>query len=153
MPTEPSAARAAPSLDLGSAVIIQAAYGAITTAFDDGRIDLIPTYLTGDYTETEPHGKVLDKQAAMKNLRDQRNQITSVQCAWSIETVTNAPSGAIVQVKLHSQGTGCKRIAFFKVNGTFTNDMLVRDYWIDTPVGWRMKSRIKIVDESHVQAG
>jgi hypothetical protein len=96
---------------------------------------------------------VLDQVAALKKLRSERSQIDSIQSEWSILSVTDTSTGMIVQVKMHSEGTGSKRIAFFKIHGTFTNDMVVRDDWVDTSDGWRIKSRIKLIDDSRVQAG
>jgi len=144
---------AIPSPTDAGATAIQTTYDAITVAFDNDRIGQIPTFLTEDYTETDPHGQILDQAAAIKKLRDERNQIDSVQSQWSIVSITNSPTGMMVQLKLHSEGTGSKRIAFFKIRGTFTNDMVCRDWWIDTADGWRIKSRVKLLDDSHVQAG
>jgi hypothetical protein len=132
---------------------IQAVYDQIDDAFNSNHIERIPEFLTDDYTETDPHGQILDINASMRKLRDERNQISTIQCQLSIVSVTPAANGLLVEMKLHSFGTGQKRIAFFKIHGTFTNDLVTRDLWVETPAGWRIKTRLKLVDDSHTEAG
>lgn len=51
---------------------------------------------------------------------------------------------------MHSSGVGEKRILFAKFHANFTDDLWVRDMWVQTAQGWRIKSRQTLGDTMQI---
>ena len=120
---------------------IQAAYDGISTAYESHDLDKFMSYFALDYTETDLKGAKLDRTAARKYYQDQLNKIKTMHSRYTFSDPMPVASGDQVEMKMHTDGTGEKRILFARFKGTFTNDLLVKDLWVETPQGWRLKSR------------
>jgi hypothetical protein len=132
---------------------IQNAYDRINQAFAENHVARMTQLIADDYSQTDPKGRVLDKQGLLKKLQWERDSISTVQYKCSITGVTQDPRGLMVDMTMHTSGNGVKRVLFMKFHGTFTNDLVVKDLWVKTATGWRIKTRCTLLDESHQQAG
>jgi ketosteroid isomerase-like protein len=132
---------------------IQAAYDKINSAFVDNDLDSVMTLFTTDYTQTDPHGRILDFSGLRKKFQGLRNQIITAHIDCSIKDISVGPDGDMVDMNSLTIGTGAKRVLFMKVKGSFTNNLVVHDLWVHTASGWQIKSRQTLVDVSHVQQG
>ncbi len=142
-----SAAAAAPN---ASRADIQAAYDQFNTAFDSHDLDRFMSYFSPDFTGTDPAGKPVSRTETSKQFRERRNQILTMRCRYAMQNFTPTTDGVLVEMKMHSDGTGQKRVMFMKVRATFTNDTLVRDLWVNTANGWRLKRRQTLRDDTHI---
>ena len=132
---------------------IQSAYALMTAAFVDNRLDRSSLFFATDYRQVDPHGHALDKADSQKKFQTLRDQISTVQSQCTVGSMNAETDGIHVEMATHSAGTGSKRVLFFKIPGTFTNDLRVMDIWVDTPDGWRLKSRLMLEDLSIVHSG
>jgi len=132
---------------------IQSAYTVMTAAFVDNHLDRSSLYFATDYRQVDPHGHILDKDGSQKKFQSLRDQINTVQSLCTVASMNAEADGIHVEMATHSAGTGTKRVLFFKVSGTFTNDLRVSDVWVDTPDGWRLKSRLMLEDLSVIHSG
>jgi hypothetical protein len=132
---------------------IQAAYAQINLDFVKDDVSGVMNYIAPDYTETDANGKTVDRKQAQRNYEDQRRQITSMKSRWTLGSLTPIGDGELVDMDLHSVGTGQKKFLFVRVNGNFTDDICVRDLWIDTPQGWRLQHRQVLSDHRRIQPG
>lgn len=134
-------------------VAIQAVYDKINAAFVDNRMEGVMQYFADGYTQTDPHGHVLDIDGTSKKFQSLRNQILTADVECSITGITVGPDGDLVDMTTSTTGTGEKRILFIKLRGTYTNNLVVHDLWIHTPTGWLLKTRLMVVDDSHMKQG
>jgi hypothetical protein len=130
---------------------IQAAYTQMTQAFANNVLEQSAQLFAADYRQIDPHGHALDKDGSLKKFQWERDCIRTIQSTCQIANITEGPDGIHVQMATHSTGTGVKRVLFFKVMGSFINDMRVEDLWVNTPMGLRLKTRQLIQDDSHMQ--
>ncbi len=126
---------------------IQKTYDQINQAFSRHDLNGFMSYFTPDYVDIDEKGAHLTRDQVRRGYRDQLGQIKTIQSRYSILSCTPAPKGYWVEMKMHSSGTGEKRILFAKVKGVFTNDLQVRDLWINTPHGWRLQHRQTLQDD------
>jgi hypothetical protein len=145
--------RAVADPTIGDKPAIQCAYDQLNSAFIDNAMSRMNAIWTDDYTQTDPAGHVLNRQGAMKKYQGMRNQIRTMQAHYEITSITPQSNGDIVEMTEHSWGMGAKKFLFVKVGGTFTNDLKVRDFWLSTPQGMRLKYRLLIEDQSQMKAG
>ena len=138
--------------DSGRASIL-AAYDQINADFLHREIPQVMTYFTADYTELSPQGKTADKEQTRRRYQEEQGQITTMQTRYTFQSLTPTAAGTQVEMRMHSDGTGVKRILFARLHGTFTNDLRVRDLWVDTPQGWRLKHRQTLEDQTHTHPG
>jgi hypothetical protein len=138
--TNPAAAQAA----------IHTAYDQINAAFCKHDLDRFMSYFTPDYIDIDEKGEHLTKEQVRQGYRKQLGQIKTMQSHYAILSCTPATGGYLVEMKMHSDGTGEKRILFARLKGIFTNDIWVRDLWVNTPQGWRLQHRFTLQDQLNV---
>ena len=126
---------------------IQAAYTQINTAFTHHDLDRFMTYFTPDYKVVDENGKVFNKEQTRKQYADQLKQVKTMSSRFTVQDFAAVPSGVEAEMKLHTQGNGEKRVLFMKFKGTYADDLWVRDLWVQTPDGWRIKSRKTLSDK------
>ena len=131
---------------------IHAAYEGINTAFEARDFDRFTAYFTADFTSADQDGKVISRAQTLKSFQDQRKQIISMHSRYDFTTLSRNPEGVLVDMTLHTDGRGQKRILFARVTGTFTSSLHVHDLWVDTPEGWKLKRRQTLQSETHVHA-
>jgi len=147
-PSDVTPAQSAPAADCQLA--IQTAYNQINDSFATNHLDRGCVFIENDYRQVDPHGHAMDKVSTRNKFQSERNMIRTIQTQCSITSLTVAPDGVHVRMATHSSGTGVKRIMFFNVKGTFVNDLRVNDLWVNTPDGWRLKSRLMLQDNSRL---
>ena len=145
--------RAAAPTDAADQACIQAAYDQINAAFLRNDIDGLMAYFTPDYTEQQERGTTVNRDEARRQYQGHRAQITSMNSHWTLQSLLPNAEGVLVQMAMHSSGTGIKRILFAKVHGTFTDDLQVRDLWVNTAQGWRIKHRVVLSEQTHTHPG
>ncbi len=126
---------------------IQAAYEGLGKAFQAHDLDRFMTYFQPDYIDIDENGKHLTKEQTRQGYSAQLRQMKSIQSRYVVKDVQTTPSGTLVEMRLHSHGTGEKRILFAKIRGHFTDDLWVRDLWVNTPQGWRLRRRQTLKDD------
>jgi len=133
-----------------SRAAIQAAYDQFSAAFDAHDLDRFMSFFSSDYTSTDPKGKPVSRDQTIKQFKEKRDQILTMRCQYAIQNLSQTADGVLVEMKMHSDGTGQKRVMFMKVRGTFTNDTIVRDLWVNTADGWRLKRRQTLQDDTRI---
>ena len=131
---------------------IHAAYEGINTAFEARDFDRFTAYFTADFTSADQDGKVISRAQTLKSFQDQRKQIISMHSRYDFTTLSRNAEGVLVDMTLHTDGRGQKRILFARVTGTFTSSLHVHDLWVDTAEGWKLKRRQTLQSETHVHA-
>ena len=126
---------------------IQAAYEDMGTSFQAHDLDRFMTYFQPDYIDIDENGKHLTREQTRQGYSAQLRQMKSIQSRHVVKDVQAVPSGTLVEMRLHSHGTGEKRILFAKIRGHFTDDLWVRDFWVNTPQGWRLQRRQTLKDD------
>jgi ketosteroid isomerase-like protein len=126
---------------------IQAAYEGLGAAFQAHDLDRFMTYFQPDYIDIDENGKHLTKEQTRQGYSAQLRQMKSIQSRYIVTDVQTTPSGTLVEMRLHSYGAGEKRILFAKIRGHFTDDLWVRDLWVNTPQGWRIQRRQTLKDD------
>ena len=140
----PLAAAAVPPADQSA---ISAAYSRINTAFTRHDLDQFMTYFTPDYKVVDENGATYNKDQTRKQYADQLKQVKTMQSRFTVGNFVSVPGGVEAEMKLHTQGIGEKRVLFMKFKGTYADDLWVRDFWVQTPQGWRVKSRKTLADK------
>ena len=110
-------------------------------------------YFTDDYIDIDEKGARLNKEQTRRGYEKQLGQLKSIESHYTIQNIAPAAGGTLVEMKMHSRGTGEKRVLFARLRGTFTNDLWVRDLWVSTPQGWRLKHRQTLQDDLHIHPG
>ena len=129
---------------------LQAAYEGLNAAFTGHDLNRFMTYFTSDYVVVDEKGRKFNKEETRRQYADQLGQIKTMQSRYAIQSVSAAPGGALVEMKMHSSGVGEKRILFARFHANFTDDLWVRDTWVSTPEGWRIKSRQTLQDDMQI---
>lgn len=132
---------------------IRAVYDQLNAAFVQGDVARVLSYCTPDYTDVDPKGGTRNRDEARRHYQDERRQVKTMHSRYTVQVLDSTDAGTLVEFKMHTDGTGEKRILFAKFHGTFTNDLLVRDFWVDTPQGWRLKHRQTLLDETRTHPG
>ncbi len=145
------AVRPAPAASTADA--IRAVYGQINEELQRRDLNGAMSLFTPDYSLTDENGKKLSRAQAIQDYRDTMRDVRSMQTTFDLMRVTPISGGAWAEMKMHSSGTGQKRVLFARIRGTFTNDLHVRDLWVPTPQGWRLKYRQTLQDETHTRPG
>jgi len=139
----PSAATVPPAAQSA----IMSAYGELNTAFTQHNLDRFLTFFTPDYKVVDEKGVTYTKEQTQKRYQDQLKQVKTMQSRFTVQNFASVPGGIQAEMKLHTQGIGEKRVLFMKFKGTYTDDLWVRDLWVETPQGWRIKSRKTFSDK------
>jgi len=142
-PAGPSGAAVPPAAQSA----ITSAYGEINDAFTRHDLDRFLTFFTPDYKVRDEKGATYTKGQTRKQYQDQLRQVKTMQSRFTIQNFVVAPDGIQAEMKLHTQGIGEKRVLFMKFRGTYTDDLWVQDVWVETPQGWRIKSRKTFSDK------
>jgi len=150
--TRPCRSEAATITDSAATTGIHAAYDGINTAFVARDFDRFMTYFTRDFMDTEQDGKPVSRAQTLRNFQEQRKQIISMHSRYDFTTLSRNTDGVLVDMTLHTDGRGQKRILFAKLTGTFTSNLHVHDLWVDTSEGWKLKRRQTLQSETHVHA-
>jgi len=129
---------------------IRAAYEQINAALAQHDLARALSYFAPDYTLEDGRGASLTRAQAQRLYQERVGQIKTLQCRYVVGAITPAPGGAWAEMRAHSEGTGEKRVLFARLRGRFTNELRVRDLWINTPQGWRLKYRRTLQDETHI---
>ena len=132
---------------------IGAVYDQINADFERRDVTGLMTFIAPDYTAVDPKGATSSRDQARRQYESQRDQIKTLHSRWVLESLTPLVDGALVEMRMHTDGTGTKKILFARLTGTFTNDLWVRDLWVDTPQGWRLKHRQTLLDQTHTHPG
>jgi hypothetical protein len=136
-----------------SQAAIEAAYSEINTAFAAHNLDRFMTFFTPDYKVIDEKGATYTKEQTRQQYADQLKQMKTMQSRYSVQHFTPAPAGVEVEMKLHTQGIGEKRVLFMKIKGNYTDDLSVHDVWVNTPQGWRIKFRKTLADKLVTRPG
>lgn len=147
------AARPAPAAPVSVADAIRAVYGQINQQLRNRNPDAAMALFTPDYTLTDENGKKLTCAQAKQHYEESMRDVRSMHTTFDLVSVTPVKGGEWAEMKMHSEGTGQKRILFARIRGTFTNDLHVRDFWVSTPQGWRLKYRQTLQDDTHTHPG
>lgn len=126
---------------------IQAAYDGMGDAFGKHDIPRLMTYFDPGYVNIDEKGHHLDKEQTHKKFETQLSQIKSVKGHWVIMNVVPEPDGAHVEMRMHSAGTGTKKLLFLTFTGSFTDDLWVQDVWVHNPAGWQLQRRHTLKDD------
>ena len=126
---------------------IQAAYEGLGAAFQAHDLDRFMGYFAPDYVDVDENGRHLTKEQTRQGYKDQLGQLKSIQSHYVVKAGMTTRTGTLVEMRMHSSGTGEKRILFVKVRGHFTDDLWVRDLWVKTPQGWRLQHRMTLKDD------
>ena len=126
---------------------IVSAYGEINAAFTRHDLDRFMTFFTPDYKVVDEKGATYGKEQTRKQYRDQLKQVKTMQSRFSLQNFAVVPGGIQAEMKLHTQGIGEKRVLFLKFKGTYTDDLWVRDLWVETPQGWQIRLRKTFSDK------
>ena len=132
---------------------IKAAYDRINAAFLRDNMDGLMAYFTPDYTELSRARRDGESGRGAASVPGSPLQITSMSSHWTLQDLQPTAEGVSVQMTMHSSGTGIKRILFAKLRGTFTDDLQVRDLWVHTAQGWRLKHRVVLSDQTQTHPG
>ena len=130
---------------------IQAAYDQINAAFSRHDLPRFMSYFTDDYIDIDEKGARLNKEQTRRGYQEQLGQMKTIQSRYAIQSLTPAAGGTLVEMKMHASGMGEKRILFAKLHGTFTDDLWVRDLWVKTPQGWRLRHRQTLQDDLRIR--
>ena len=130
---------------------IQAAYDGLSAAFSRHDLPRFMSYFTDDYLDIDEKGAQLNKEQTRRGYRDQLGQMKTIQSRYVIQSLAPAAGGTLVEMKMHASGVGEKRILFAKLRGTFTDDLWVRDLWVQTPQGWHLRHRQTLQDDLHIR--
>lgn len=126
---------------------ISAAYSQLNAAFTQHDLDRFMTYFTPDYKVVDEKGATYNKEQTRRQYADQMKQVKTMQSRFTVGNFVSVPGGVEAEMKLHTQGIGEKRVLFMKFRGTYADDLWVRDFWVQTPQGWRVKSRKTLADK------
>ncbi|MGI4791713.1 MAG: nuclear transport factor 2 family protein [Janthinobacterium lividum] len=126
---------------------ITAAYSQINTAFGQHNLDQFMAFFTPDYKVIDEKGATYTKEQTRQQYADQLKQMRTMQSRYTVQNFTPVPTGVEVEMKLHTQGIGEKRVLFMRLKGSYTDDLWVHDLWVRTPQGWRIKSRKTLADK------
>ena len=129
---------------------ILSSYDALNSAFTQHDLNRFMTYFTPDYTVVDEKGQKFTKEQTRKQYADQLRQIKTMQSRYTVGGVSAAPGGVLVEMRMHSSGVGEKRILFAKFHADFTDDLWVRDTWVNTAQGWRLKARQTLQDNMQI---
>lgn len=140
------ASAAAASVPPADQSAISAAYAQINSAFTQHDLDQFMTFFTPDYQVVDEKGATHTKEQTRKQYADQLKQVRTMQSRFTIANFVSLPGGVQAEMKLHTQGIGEKRVLFMKFRGTYSDDLWVRDFWVQTPQGWHIKSRKMLSD-------
>ncbi len=132
---------------------IQAAYDQICADFGRRDIGDAMSYFAPDYVATDEHGQLISRDETERQFQDLDDHITSLHSHWNLGAVAPTANGVMAEMDMLSDGTGRKKVMFFYVNGKFTSEMRVRDLWVDTPQGWRIKRRTILVHDTQTHPG
>ncbi len=146
-------ARPVPATVTGTADAIRAMYSQINAELPRRDLDGAMSLFTPDYALIDEKGKKLTRAQAIQDYRDTMRDVRSMQTTFNLVSLTPVSGGAWADMKMYSQGTGQKRVLFTRIRGTFTNDLHVRDFWVPTPQGWRLKYRQTLQDETRTHPG
>ena len=128
-------------------VAISEAYSQINAAFTQRDMNRFMTYFAPDYKVVDEKGTTYNKEETRKQYTDQLKQVRTMQSRFTVQNFVSVPGGVQAEMKLHTQGIGEKRVLFMKFKGTYADDLWVRDIWVQTPQGWRVKSRKTLSDK------
>lgn len=126
---------------------ISVAYSQLNAAFTQHDLDRFMTYFTPDYKVVDEKGATYNKEQTRRQYADQMKQVKTMQSRFTVGNFVSVPGGVEAEMKLHTQGIGEKRVLFMKFRGTYADDLWVRDFWVQTPQGWRVKSRKTLADK------
>lgn len=129
---------------------ILAAYDGLNAAFSRHDLSRFMAYFTPDYIDIDEKGARLTKEQTRRGYGEQLDQIKTIRSRYVIQALTPTPTGTLVEMRMHSDGTGEKRVLFAKLHANFTNDLWVRDLWVVTPQGWRLQHRQTLQDDLHI---
>ena len=133
-------------------IAVAAQYAQINDAIIKHNLDKLMSFFTPDFIETNSTGAMVNRDQERKEYDSQLNKIKSMQIDYTVQNIADTPAGTMCDVKFHMTGVGFKRIMFMKIQGSFTNDLVVHDLWVATPQGLRLKSRLTILDDTRVAA-
>ena len=137
----------AAAVPLAAQSAISAAYTQINTAFTHHDLNQFMAYFMPDYTVVDEKGATYNKEQTRKQYGDQLKQVVTMESRFKVQNFVAVPGGVQAEMKLHTQGIGEKRVMFMKFKGTYADDLWVRDFWVQTPQGWRVKSRKTLADK------
>ena len=120
---------------------ISAAYGQINTAFSQHDLNRFMTFFTPDYKVIDEKGTTYTKEQTRQQYDAQLKQMKTMQSRYTVQNFAAVPGGVQAEMRLHTQGAGEKRVLFMRFRGSYADDLWVRDLWVDTPQGWRIKFR------------
>ncbi len=132
---------------------IQSGYNQINVAFSQHDLGRFMAFFTPDYKVVDEKGTTYDKEQTRKQYADQLKQMKTMQSSFTVQNFAETPAGVEVEMKLHSQGQGEKRVLFMKFKGNYADDLWVHDLWVQTPQGWRIKSRKTVSDKLVMHRG
>lgn len=144
-----SAASAATPSDSARPAIL-AGYDGLSVAFTQHDLNRFMTYFTPDYTVVDEKGHRFTREETRKQYAGQLAQIKSMQSRYTVGGLSPAPGGVLVEMRMHSSGVGEKRILFAKFHANYTDDLWVRDTWVNTAQGWRIRTRQTLQDKMQI---
>ena len=146
----PAHAEAVPA---ASQAAIKSAYSQINAAFSAHDMNRFMTFFTPDYKVVDEKGATYNKEQTRKQYVNQLKQVKTMQSRYTVQNFLATPAGVEVDMTLHTEGIGEKRVLFIKFQGHYTDDLSVHDLWVQTPQGWRIKSRKTLTDQLVTRRG
>ena len=147
LPAQPLAAHGPTTPSNTAYSAIQAAYEDMGASFQAHDLNRFMEHFRADYIDIDENGRHLTREQTRQGYQDQLRQLKSIQSRYVVKAVQETPTGTLVEMRLQSKGTGEKRILFAKIRGHFTDDLRVRDLWVNTPQGWRLQRRMTLKDD------
>ncbi len=105
---------------------IQSGYSQINAAFSQHDLDRFMTFFTPDYKVVDEKGTIYNKEQTRKQYAGQLKQMKTMQSRFTVGSFAATPAGVECEMKLHTQGTGEKRVLFMKFKGTYADDLWSR---------------------------
>lgn len=125
-------------------------YNAMAVAGEQRDLDRAFSFLTPDYAALDLTGARISRDQARRDCESRMAPVKSLQSRCVIQSLVPTPGGAWVEMRTHSEGVGEKRILFMRIRAPFTNDLHVRDFWINKAGAWRLKFRQVLQDDTHI---
>jgi hypothetical protein len=148
----PLTASPAPTLNMES-MAIQADYIRINSDFAQHDLKDVMAFFAPNFTAVTQNGQILTRKQTQDQYKSQLSQMKTMHSRYTVVSCSQRPNGVLMEIRVHTDGTGEKHVLFMKINGSFSNEMCVRDLWVKSPLGWQLAHRTILQDDTHIDPG
>ena len=139
--------------DITPSEAIQMEYIQMNADFVQHNLNGVMSFFTPDFFATSSDGKQISLKQTRQQYQQQLSQMKTMHSDYTVMNCRPTSSGYLMEIRVHSAGTGFKRILFAKINGSFTNDLCVRDLWVQNGNAWHLKHRVILEDNTQEDPG